>query len=74
MDFRADLGRVTCPVLIMAGDCDPITPIAFSETIQSCLPPGGGRLERFADCGHGVVNDAPDRAFALLREFILGLG
>lgn len=71
MDFRTDLGRIECPVLIMAGECDPITPIAFSETLLDCLPPHLGRLERFPDCGHGVVGDAPDRAFALLREFIL---
>jgi len=29
------------------------------------------QFERFADCGHGVVPDAPERAMALLREFVL---
>jgi proline iminopeptidase len=29
------------------------------------------QFERFADCGHGVVPDAPERGMALLREFIL---
>jgi pimeloyl-ACP methyl ester carboxylesterase len=72
MDFRAALARIRCPVLVMAGDQDPITPIAFSETIAACLPSHLVRFERFRDCGHGVVPDHPERAFALLRAFILG--
>lgn len=70
MDFRAALGRVQCPVLILAGDRDPIMPLAFSETIAACLPPHLVRLERFAGCGHGVFQDAPEQAFAVLRDFI----
>jgi proline iminopeptidase len=70
MDFRADLGRVRCPVLILAGDRDPIMPISFSETIAACLPAHLVRFERFAGCGHGVFQDAPERAFAVLRDFI----
>jgi pimeloyl-ACP methyl ester carboxylesterase len=70
MDFRAALARVACPTLVMAGDRDPITPMALSETIVAHLPPHLVRFERFADCGHGIVNDAPQRHFAVLREFI----
>ena len=62
---------VTCPTLVMAGDNDPITPIAFSETIVASLPPGLAQFERFADCGHGIVRDAPDRHFETLRRFLL---
>jgi len=71
MDFRADLARIRCPVLILAGDRDPITPITFSETIAACLPPHLVRFERFPGCGHGVHGDEPERAFAIIREFIL---
>jgi len=70
MDFRADLARVRCPVLILAGDRDPITPIAFSEEIVASLPSHLVRFERFVDCGHGVLGDDPDRGFAVIREFI----
>ena len=70
MDFRADLARITCPTLVMAGDADPITPIAFSEVIAGCLPQHLLQFERFPNAGHGVVSDAPDRAFAVLRAFI----
>lgn len=71
-DFREALGRVSCPVLVMAGDKDPVTPIAFSETIAASLPPGQVRFLRFADCGHGVVTDDREGAFQEIRDFILG--
>jgi pimeloyl-ACP methyl ester carboxylesterase len=72
MDFRAALARITCPTLVMAGDRDPITPMAFSETIVAHLPAALTRFERFADCGHGIVNDAPQRHFEVLRDFMRG--
>lgn len=70
MDFRQALSRIHCPTLVMAGDKDPITPMAFSETIVASLPAPWVRFERFADCGHGIVRDAPEAFFATLREFI----
>ena len=71
MDFRADLERVRCPVLILSGDRDPMSPPEFSAVLAACLPPHLVRLERFENCGHGVFNDNPERAFRVLREFIL---
>ncbi|TMJ03670.1 MAG: alpha/beta hydrolase [Alphaproteobacteria bacterium] len=71
IDYRADLGYVKCPVLVMAGDRDPIMPMAFSETLAACLPRHLVCFERFENCGHGVVPDNPERAFRLLREFVL---
>jgi proline iminopeptidase len=71
MDFRAKLGDIRCPVLIMAGDRDPITPLVFSKEIAAHLPSHLVRFEPFPACGHGVQADDPDRAFAILRHFIL---
>lgn len=71
MDFRADLARVTCPVLVMAGEQDPITPIAFSEEIVGGLTAADVTFERFGNAGHGVVSDAPDRALELIRSFVV---
>jgi proline iminopeptidase len=71
MDFRSDLRHIRCPVLVLAGGQDPITPMVFSETIAECLPSHLVRLERFPDCGHGVHIDDPDWAFWVLRDFIL---
>lgn len=70
LDFRAALGRVRCPTLVMAGEQDPITPVAFSEVIAGALPPSLVRFERFDDAGHGVVGDQPEKAFGVLRDFI----
>lgn len=71
MDFRAALARISCPVLVLAGDQDPIAPLPFSETIAQHLPKQLVRFERFAGCGHGVVFDDPMRAFGVMREFIM---
>jgi pimeloyl-ACP methyl ester carboxylesterase len=71
MDFRVALSRIKCPVLVMAGDKDPITPAIFSERIAASLPPDLVRFERFTDCGHGVVPDEPEKALGRVREFIL---
>jgi len=71
MDFRADLARVQCPVLVMAGDRDPIMPVSLTETMVSSLPPHLVRFERFENCGHGVQRDDPQKAFRIIREFIL---
>lgn len=70
-DFRAGLARVQCPTLVMAGEDDPITPISRSEAIAASLPAHLLRFERFANAGHGVHNDDPAAAFAVLRDFIL---
>ena len=71
MDFRAVLSRIKVPVLVMAGDRDPIAPPIFSEQIAASLPSDLVRFERFTDCGHGVVPDEPEKALGKIREFIL---
>ena len=69
-DYREDLRRILCPTLVMAGDRDPITPMSFGETIAANLPEHLVRFERFPGCGHGPTDEDPDRAFAVLRDFI----
>ncbi len=71
MDFRGELSRVQCPVLVMAGDRDPIVPMALTDTMVSCLPPHLVRYERFENCGHAVQRDDPEKAFRVIRECIL---
>ena len=44
--------------------------IECQEDIAGALPAHRVRFERFAGCGHGVVADAPERAMAVIREFI----
>ncbi len=66
-----ELDRIQCPTLVIGGEDDPMHPIESQADIAAALPPSLVQFERFADCGHGVVPDAPERAMALLREFIL---
>jgi len=72
LDFRRSLNRVECAVLVMAGDRDPMMPVAFTEALVAALSPERTRFELFEGCGHQVFSDEPDRAFAILREFISG--
>lgn len=70
MDFRESLRRVRVPVLLLAGDLDPVTPWECAEELTACLPPQHLTYHRQPDCGHGLWRDQPDRTFAALRAFI----
>jgi proline iminopeptidase len=67
-----DLPRIQCPTLVLGGEDDPMTPIECQEDIVAALPAHLVRFERFAGCGHGVLPDAPERAMAIIRDFIRG--
>ena len=65
-----DLGRIQCPTLVLGGEDDPMIPIKCQADIAAALPPHLVQFERFANCGHAVVPDAPERAIAVIRDFI----
>ncbi|ANV99485.1 hypothetical protein LMTR13_04120 [Bradyrhizobium icense] len=69
-DMFPDLGRVRCPTLVLGGEDDPMHPIESQADIAAALPAHLVQFERFADCGHGVMQDAPERAMAVIRDFI----
>ena len=69
-NFLPDLKRIQCPTMVLAGEDDPITPIADAEDIAAALPPEIVRFERFPNAGHGIVRDAPDRFFQVIRDFV----
>jgi len=69
-NFLPKLKEVQCPTLVLGGEEDPMTPIECQQDIAAALPSHLVRFERFPGCGHGVVHDAPERATALIREFI----
>jgi proline iminopeptidase len=70
MDLRPGLAGVQCPVLVMAGEQDPVTPPEDAEEIVAALPAGRVRFERFAGVGHGPWRDDPDAAERVLRDFL----
>ena len=66
------LDRVSCPTLVLGGEDDPMTPIECQAAIAAALPAHLVRFERFPGCGHAVLPDAPERALAVIRDFIAG--
>ncbi len=70
MDLLPGLAHAQCPVLVLAGELDPVCPLDDARDIANALPKQWAQLATFGDCGHGVWRDAPDAAFARLRRFI----
>jgi pimeloyl-ACP methyl ester carboxylesterase len=65
-----DLHRIRCPSLVLGGEDDPMHPIESQADIAAALPPHLVQFERFANCGHAVMPDAPERTTAVIRDFI----
>ena len=65
-----ELGRIQCPTLVLGGEDDPIHPIESQAEIAAALPAHLVQFERFANCRHAVVTDAPERTIAVIRDFI----
>jgi proline iminopeptidase len=70
LELLRQLDRIKCPTLIVAGEDDPITPVADMEDIVAAMRPDLVRFERFANAGHGVYRDRPEAFFRVLRDFI----
>ncbi len=71
MDQRDALRRIEIPVLVVAGQLDPVTPVASAEEIVAGLGRPDVQLEVFGASGHFVHLSEPDRFFTLLRSFVL---
>ena len=54
----------------MGGALDPMLPIEHQREIAAAIRADLVRYQEFAQCGHGVVPDAPHEAMDLLRGFI----
>ena len=68
-DQTGVLAKITCPTLVLSGDDDPVTPTTCSEEIAAGIDPKLVRLEHYAG-GHAMFDEVPERACALLREFV----
>jgi pimeloyl-ACP methyl ester carboxylesterase len=69
-NYFSELAKIQCPTLVLGGEDDPMIPIEAQEDIVAALPTQLVRFERFPNCGHSVITDAPERAFAVIRDFI----
>ena len=70
LDLLPGLAAAQCPVLVMAGEEDPVCPLADAQDIAAALPPQWAKLVSFPGAGHGAWRDDPQAAFATLRDFI----
>lgn len=69
-DLRAELPRVRCPTLVLAGEEDPVAPPEDAIDIAAVLSGASVRVVRLAGCGHSPWRDDPERTFAALRDFL----
>ncbi|MFY7865858.1 alpha/beta fold hydrolase [Roseateles sp.] len=71
LNLLPGLARAQCPVLVMAGEEDPVCPLQDAQEIAAALPAQWAQLVSFPGVGHGAWRDDPQAAFAALRQFIL---
>jgi pimeloyl-ACP methyl ester carboxylesterase len=69
LDLRPLLGRVRCPVLVVAAELDRTFPKERSLALASALP--DAKLEVVAGAGHALVLEEPGRVLELMRSFLV---
>lgn len=72
MDFRAALGGMRNPTLVMTGALDPTTPPALGRELAAGIP--GARFMEIPDCAHCPPIETPDLFVATVEEFLSGNG
>jgi pimeloyl-ACP methyl ester carboxylesterase len=65
------LSGIKCPILVLTGGKDPITPAADAADIVAALPPEFRQFQRLEHAGHYLFWDQPETFFAAVRRFIL---
>ncbi len=67
-DVLARLPEIRCPVLVICGTADRLTPLKYSEALRDRIP--GARLEKVAGAGHLVQLEAPGAVASALGGFL----
>jgi pimeloyl-ACP methyl ester carboxylesterase len=67
-DLRARLGELACPVAVVCGDADRMTPPRYSQEL--CDGIAGARLTIVAGAGHMAPIERPAAVSAALRELL----
>jgi 3-oxoadipate enol-lactonase len=69
-DLSDEVGAITCPTLIIAGDLDVATPPAQAEGLHRSI--AGSRLEIIPGAAHLASLDQPDAFTGLVTDALLG--
>jgi proline iminopeptidase len=72
LNLLPGLAHAQCPVLVIGGEDDPVTPIEDQRDIAAALPAQWVEFHAFPDAGHGVDHDREAEFMALIRRAILG--
>jgi pimeloyl-ACP methyl ester carboxylesterase len=68
-DLRPVLARVTCPVLVIGGELDPICPIEAVRDVADAMPSQFVRLVEIQGASH--LEAAADEIAPFVRDFVL---
>ena len=74
MDLRPDLGHIPCPVLVVVGHDDPMTPPQAANEIADGIGRDRARVRVIRDAAHTVLLDQPQLTHATIADFLTELG
>jgi pimeloyl-ACP methyl ester carboxylesterase len=64
----AHLGRLRCPVLVLCGESDQLTPPERSRELAAAIP--GAALALLPRCGHMLTMEQPEAVNARLLDWL----
>ena len=67
-DLRGEIGKITCPTLLIWGENDTATPLSDAKIMESLIPDCG--LCVIKGAGHYAFCEQPAQTAAILRSFI----
>ncbi len=70
-DRRPRLKEITCPTLVVVGDCDVISPLDEMKALADAMP--GARFQVIRGAGHLSPYESPDAFNSALLEFLKDL-
>jgi 3-oxoadipate enol-lactonase len=68
IDITGQLGRVSCPSLVLVGEKDILKHAGFARIIAGAIP--GARLSVIPGAGHAVVIEQPGAVLAEIERFL----
>ena len=69
-EFRARLGELECPTLILWGEKDPWIPVQRGRELEQLIPQA--ELRTIPGAGHLIQEDAPGQILRHLLAFLCG--
>jgi proline iminopeptidase len=69
-DPWSTLTAIKCPVLVLAGEDDPVCPLPVVEEMARQLPATTTRMVRLPGARHAIFRDRPDLTFPAVRDFV----